>query len=144
MDKRALREMAGAEAGPEAFRCEYLFDAQTRALLRCDGALTLADGTIIRNTTECVYNGEAPEALNPIFDYIRQQEDLRTVTVVFHGGTEQEKVQQVQAPKGVFVGLSLSEESTETYGVYTDATFTEPYKETGNTEDATIYVKWGE
>ena len=67
---------------------------------------------------------------------------LRTITLVFHVGTEKEKVETVEVPKGLALWLVLPEDVTESFSVYADAACTVPHESNGDyTSDVTVYIK---
>lgn len=141
MDRKNLKKVVGQE-GLRSYESSYVMDAKTYALITATGIFAFDDGTIVDFATECAYNTEMPEEINPFLEYASQTEDLRTVTMVFHAGTEKEKAEYIQAPRGLAIGLGLPVNSRESFSVYADAACTVPYQSNGDyTSDITIYIK---
>jgi hypothetical protein len=55
-----------------------------------------------------------------------KQEDLRNITVVSNPGTENEKAESIQAPKGLMVGFEYGDDLGYAVEFYTDAACTAP------------------
>lgn len=141
MDRKDLVKFTGQE-NMRTFESVYVLDAKTQAVITQKGVFTLDDGTTAEAFLECAYNEEIPEEIKPFLEYENQTENLRTVTIVFHAGTEKEKTEYVQAPKGLTVGLAQPVDATEGFSLYADAACTVPYQSNGDyTSDVTIYIK---
>jgi hypothetical protein len=91
---------------------------------------------------ECSYSEEMPEEIKHFLEYENQTENLRTITLVFHVGTEKEKAECVQVPRGLALWLVLPDDATEGISVYADAACTVPHESNGDyTSDVTVYIK---
>ena len=78
-------------------------------------------------------------------EYDLQTEDLRTITVISNPGSENEKSQSVQVPKGLPVILGSASAAHVNFELYDDAACTELHiASKDHTSDVTIYVKWSE
>ena len=141
MKRNHLKKALG-EQGAKSFDSEYLLDERTYALISAKGTLLYGENETLEVSMDCTYNAEAPEEIKAFQEYANQTEDLRTITLVFHSGTQQEKAEIIQAPKGLSVGLGLPVNATEVFSIYADAACTIPYQSNGDyTSDATIYIK---
>ena len=89
---------------------------------------------------------EIPEGMKTFMEYDQQTEDMRTITVVSNPGTENEKTQSVQVPKGLSGGLTpAAEYADRTFTIYTDAACTQTFEEAPDVNsDITVYIKWDE
>ena len=142
MDPKTVSEVI-EEEGVQSYNAEYVVDAKTYGMITARGILTAEDGTTVDGIMACSYNVEMPEEAKIQAEYLAQTEDLRTVTLVFHAGTEKEKAETVQAIKGHAISLTQMPESVGSMSLYADAACTEAYASNGDyTSDVTIYVKW--
>ena len=142
MDKKNLVKLVEQE-DVYSFSAEYVMDAKTYSMISEKGIFTYDDGTTVDFTTECTYNVEMPEELKTFMEYTNQTEDLRTITLVFYAGTKNEKIESIQIPKGHIVNLAQPEGSNDSFSLYTDAAYTEPYVSNGDyTSDVILYIKW--
>ena len=142
MEQKDLEQIVGEES-LNSSETTYLADAKTYNMDTVTCTVAFDNGETMDILMECSYNVEMPEEMKPILDYYNQTEDLRTITFVFHSGTEKEKVEQIQSPKGLVVALALPKDvATEGVSVYADPACTVPHKSNGDyTSDATIYIK---
>ena len=141
MSRANLRKVMG-QGVFKAFEATYVADAETHTLQTLKALFTLPDGSVVDLFTECSYNAEMPQELLDLQAYTLQTEDMRVITMVFHAGTAQEKVQQVFSPRGLPLGIGQPVGSNEELGFYADPACTEPYESHGDyTSDATIYIK---
>ncbi len=125
--------------------CEYVLDAQTRELISSRCVYTYSDGTVYDIGSEFFYDAEIPEGMKTFLEYDQQIEDLRTITIVSHPGTENEKSENVRVPKGLMISVESNLYDEGNFTMYADAACTEPFAfSEDNNSDATIYVKWDE
>ena len=83
--------------------------------------------------------------MKPFLAFAQETEDMRTVTIVSNPGTENEKTESIQVPKGLQVSIGSDWDVEETFSVYEDAACTQPSEEMWDVNaDITIYVKWDE
>lgn len=142
MDAKAFGELVGMD-GMTSFDSEYVVAADDYRVLTGKATITYEGGDPVVFDVDCTYNAEMPEGLQQILACVNQTEDLRTVTFVFQVGTEKEKVEILQVPKGVPVTISLAEGSAENYSFYRDEACTELHTDTGEYDaDVTIYIQW--
>ena len=141
MKEKSLEKIIGNES-LRSLENTYVLDAKTYGVMTIDAIVTLDDGRAYDVLMEGSYNAQAPEEIEDLLAFENQTEDLRTVTMVFHAGTQKEKVEQVQAPKGLSIWMVLPDDSTEIFSIYADAACTEPYQSNGDyTSDVTVYIK---
>ncbi len=76
------------------------------------------DGTVGEGVVTITRNVEIPEGMKPFLEYAQETENMRTVTIVSNPGTESEKIESVQVPKGLRVSLSSDWNIEKTMGVY--------------------------
>jgi hypothetical protein len=123
----------------------YTLDATTRELTSVKTVYTYEDGTVDEGIVAITRDVEIPDGMKKMAEYAQQTEDLRTVTVVFNPGAENEKTETIQVPKGVQIDLTSDYYVEESYTLYADAACTQPLPEDLDTNsDLTVYVKWGE
>ena len=142
MSLKNLKKILGEES-LNSYENTYVLDPETYALHSANGVITLNDGTSYPFSLVCSYNAEMPEEIKDFLEYENQTENLRTITFVFHSGTAKEKTEQIQAPKGLALGLHLpdSASASDSFGVYADPACTEPFKSNGDyTSDVTVYI----
>ena len=141
--KSVCGQEALAELGVTSAKFEYALDAKTRELISVISDYTYDDEMAFSSVTEVTYDTEEPEMLKTFLEYENRTENLRNVTVVSNPGTENEKIESVQVPKGLIVGLRYEEDSAYAFEPYTDAACTEAYDPYADTDsDLTIYMKW--
>ena len=141
MSLKNLKKILG-QIDMRSYDATYIMDPKTYDMISLEGAFVLDDGTAITFVSECTYNEEMPEEIQAFLDYANQTEDLRTVTLVFHSGTEKEKVEQLQVPIGLPIGLSLPPDSDEGFSLYADPACTEPFVSNGDyTSDVIVYIQ---
>jgi hypothetical protein len=133
------------ELGEISGKFEYVLDAKTRELLSVVSDYTFDDGTSFSSGAEISYDAEVPEMVKTFLKYMNQTEDLRNITVVSNPGTENEKNESAQVPKGLIVGFRYNKDSEHEFKCYIDDACTVLYDPYGDTDsDLTIYVKWTE
>lgn len=124
---------------------EYILDAKSREIISVISEYTYDDGTGFGAVTKVAYDAAVPEMVNTFLEYTNRTEDLRNITVVSNPGTDNEKTERIQTPKGLLVGFRYDEDSTYDFALYVDAACTEAYDPYADTDsDLTIYVKWEE
>ena len=124
-----------------SFEATYVIDAETYGIMTIDATVTQDDGKTTDALMECSYNGEMPEGIKAFLEYENQTENLHTVTLVFHAGTDKEKAECVQVSKSLSLWL-IPGDATEGFSVYADAACTKPYESNGDyTSDVTVYIK---
>ncbi len=142
-DQELLEDMA--EDGITSAKFEYTLGAKTHEILSVIGDYTFDDGTTYHVVTEATYGAEAPEMVQTFLAYANQTENLRYVTVVTNPGTEKERIQSIQIPKGLIIGFHYDDVFENAFEPYTDAACTELYDPYADTDsDITIYVKFSE
>jgi hypothetical protein len=123
----------------------YTLDAITRELLEVKTTYTYEDGTVKEGIATITRDVEAPEGMKPFLEFVQETVEMRTVTIVSNPGTENEKVETVQAPKGLQIAFGSDWDVEETLTLYADAACTQLFEETeGFDQDVTVYVKWDE
>ena len=123
----------------------YTLDAKTREMTSVKTVYTYEDGTVEEGIVTITRDVEAPEGMNPFLAYEQETENMRTVTIVSNPGTENEKTESIQVPKGLQVSFSPDLETEENLTLYADAACTQTFeKELDVNADLTVYVKWGE
>ena len=121
----------------------YTIDAITREMTAIKTVYTYEDGTVEEGVIAITRDGEVPDGMKPFLEYARETENVRTVTVISNPGTENEKTESVQVPKGLQVSFSADLEIEETFVLYADAACTQTFEEDFDVNtDLTIYVKW--
>lgn len=141
MKERNLEKIVG-EKSLHSYAATYLLDPETYGVMTINCTLTQDDSTTTDVLMECSYNEEMPEDIKKFLEYENQTENLRTITLVFHVGTEKEKAETVEVPKGLALWLVLPEDITENFSVYADAACTVPHESNGDyTSDVTVYIK---
>jgi hypothetical protein len=132
-----------ADQGVSFASFEYVLDAKTHDPLSGKDSTTYEDGTVEDAVFEYAYDAEMTEDIKALMALDRQTEDLRTVTLVFHPGTEEENTVSVQMPRGVYVWLCTADGINDEYEVYADAECTETYTfSEDNASDETLYIQW--
>ena len=130
-----------------------MLDAKTHELISVKDVIEYDDGTVYNVGVDFIYDAEIPEGMKAFVEYEQQTEDFRTITIVSNPGTESEKSESVQIPKGLSVALepdfileldfSTNPEIEEVFELYSDAACTQLFDLSEDDDsDITIYVKW--
>ena len=123
----------------------YTIDAVTREMVAVQTVYTYKNGTVEEGTVTITRDVAAPEGIKPFVAYAEQTDDLRTITFVSNPGTEQEKTETVNAPKGLQISVAPDWEIEQTMTMYVDAACTQVFEADSDTNaDLTLYVKWSE
>ena len=144
---------ASEKGGLVSYNAEYVLDAKTHELISVKDVIEYDDGTVYNVGVDFIYDAEIPEGMKAFVEYEQQTEDLRTITIVSNPGTESEKSESVQIPKGLSVALepdfifeldfSTNPEIEEVFELYSDAACTQLFDLSEDDDsDITIYVKW--
>ena len=131
------------EGGAMATSCDWeiVLDAKTREIVAITITYAFDDGTTQTSNVVINYDAEVIEEVKPFLEYENQTENLRTITVVFNPGAENEKTETIQVPKGLYFEL----DSMSSFTTYADADCTEPLALADDYEsDVTVYIKWAE
>ena len=139
--------------GLVSYNAEYVLDAKTHELISVKDVIEYDDGTVYNVVVDFIYDGEIPEEMKAFVEYEQQTEDFRTITIVSNPGTESEKSESVQIPKGLSIVLepdfifeidfSMNPDIEGAFELYSDAACTQPFDlSEDNDSDVTIYVKW--
>lgn len=124
---------------------EYVLDEKTHELISTKSVSDYGEGMVYDIASEILYDAEAPEGAKEFLKYDQQTEDLRSITIVSNPGTENEKSQSVQLPKGLSVSLESVLDTGETFTMYADEACTESFTSLEDyNSDTVIYVKWDE
>ena len=118
----------------------YRLDKETGLLTGAESVVIRKDGTREELLADVTYDGPMPQGLQNLLSYARQEDNLRTVTLVTGAVS-----QSVRLPKGMSLQLySLSGEE-RTFEAYADEACTQPWSApTDYVSDSTVYVKWSE
>ena len=122
----------------------YTLDATALEIISVTVLYTYDDGSTLDGCITIARDVEAPDRVEEFLKF-ENETDLRTVTVVSNPGTEDEKTDTVQAPKGLMVDIYSHWDIEETLTLYTDAACTQIFE--GDTDfdaDITVYTKWEE
>lgn len=124
---------------------ELVLDAKTREPI-CVKSNFIYEDKEVEGIVTFTYDAPILEKMKAFMEYDRQTEDLRTITVISDPGTENEKTQSIQLPKGLIGGLtSTAEYGDRTFTIYTDAACTQILEEAPDVNsDVTVYIKWDE
>lgn len=123
----------------------YTLDAKTREMISITTVYTYENGTVDEGVITITRDGEIPEGMKTLLAYDQETEDLRTITIVSNPGTENEKTESIQAPKGLYIGYVADFDCEQDFTVYTDAACTQPLEDDSDTtSDVTVYIKWNE
>ena len=122
---------------------ELVLDAKTREPISVKSVFRYED-EVYEGIATFIYDAEIPKNMKPFMEYDQQTEDMRTVTVVSNPGTENEKTDRIQSPKGIIVGLTaVSEYADRIFTIYADAACTQTFEEAPDVNsDITVYIKW--
>ena len=129
--------------GLVAFEDTYILN-ENREVTLVNTVYTFEDGTVEEYTVSIERDIAPPEGAKPFLEFEEAGGDLRTVTIVSHPGTENEKTEYIQAPKGLLVMFSMDWDVQGTYEMYADAACTELISGSNPDADITVYVKWTE
>ena len=141
--KSVCPQEALVELGVTSAKFEYVLDAKTRGIISVISDYTYDDETTFGSVTEVTCDTEEPEMVKTFLKYDNQTENLRNITVVSNPGTENEKIESVQVPKGLIIGFRYDEDDASEFHLYTDAACTESYDAYADTDsDLTIYIEW--
>jgi hypothetical protein len=123
----------------------YTIDVETREMTSVKTVYTYEDGTVEEGVVTIIRDAEAPEGVKAFLEYAQETENMRTVTIVSNPGTENEKTDSIQVPKGLQVSVSPDFSVEEAMNLYADAACTQMFDDAWDVNtDLTIYVKWGE
>ena len=123
----------------------YTLDAKTREMTSVKTVYTYKDGTVEEGIITITRDVEGPEGMKEFIKFENETENLRTVTIVSNPGTENEKTENIQAPKGLQVGFSPDWDVEKTFTMYADAACTQAIAEDLDVNsDVTIYIQWNE
>ena len=123
----------------------YTLDAKTREMTAIKTVYTYKDGTVEEGIITITRDVEGPEGMKEFIKFENETENLRTVTIVSNPGTENEKTENIQAPKGLQVGFSPDWDVEKTFTMYADAACTQAIAEDLDVNsDVTIYIQWNE
>ena len=138
-----LEDIALMEGGVVSCVETYTLDAKTREMVSIKTVYTYEDGTTEEGVVTITRDVEDPEGMKPFLAFAQETENMRTVTIVSNPGTENEKTESIQVPKGLQVAIGNDWGVEETFSVYEDAACTQPFEEEWDVNsDVTIYVKW--
>jgi hypothetical protein len=122
----------------------YTIDVKTREMVAVKTTYTYIDGTVEEGIVTISRDVEPPEGMKPYLAYANTT-DMRTVTIVSNPGTENEKIDTIQAPKGLLVAFSTEWDVEESFDVYADAECTQLIEDDVDlNSDMTVYIKWCE
>ena len=133
--------------GKDVVSCSeiYTLDAKTREMTAIKTVYTYKDGTVEEGIIAITRDVETPKGAVPFLAYEQETENLRTVTFVSNPGTENEKTESIQAPKGLLVVFSPNWDVEKTFTMYADAACTQVIEEDLDiNSDVTVYIKWDE
>ena len=142
-DQKELEEM-GIEG---VVSCEetYTLDAKTREMTSVKTVYTYEDGSVDEGIVTITRDAEIPEGMKAFLEYEQETENMCTVTIVSNPGTENEKIESIQVPKGLLVGFAPDFDVDKTFTVYTDAACTQAIEEEMDVNsDIAAYIKWDE
>ena len=122
----------------------YTVDLSTFEIISATVFYTYDDGTTLDGFITIARDVEAPARVEEFLKF-ENATDLRTVTIVSNPGTEDEKIETVQAPKGLTVDIYSYWNIEEILTLYTDAACTQIFEsDTDFDADITVYAKWEE
>lgn len=123
----------------------YTLDGKTREMTAVKTVYTYEDGTVEEGVVTITRDVAVPEGAKPFLAYEQETENLRTITIVSNPGTENEKTESIQAPKGLPVGFSNDWNVEKTFALYADAACTQAIEEDPDVNsDVTLYIQWDE
>ena len=124
---------------------ECVLDANTRELISVKSVFFNESGEEHEGAIYFTYDVEIPEGMEKLTEYAQQTENMRTITIISNPGTENEKTESIQAPKGLPVGFSNDWNVEKTFTLYADAACTQAIEEDPDVNsDVTVYIKWVE
>lgn len=124
---------------------EYVLDANTRELISVKSVFFNEAGEENEGAIYFTYDVEIPKGMEKLMEYAQQTENMRTITIISNPGTDTEKTESVQVPKGVVAGLEADMSTDKAFTLYTDAACTQIFKEAPDVNsDVTVYIKWDE
>lgn len=124
---------------------EYVLDANTRELISVKSVFFNEAEEENEGAIYFTYDVEIPKGMEKLMEYAQQTENMRTITIISNPGTDTEKTESVQVPKGVVAGLEADMSTDKAFTLYTDAACTQIFKEAPDVNsDVTIYIKWDE
>ena len=124
---------------------EYMLDASTSELISVKSIFFNEAGEEHEGAVYFTYDEEIPEGMEKLMEYAQQTENMRTITIISNPGTDTEKTESVQVPKGVVAGLEADMSTDKAFTLYTDAACTQIFKEAPDVNsDVTVYIKWDE
>lgn len=124
---------------------EYVLDAKTLDVISVKGGSVSDSGEKYEGAIYVTYNAEFPEGMKKLVEYAQQTEDMRTVTIVFNPGADNEKTEGVQVPKGLQVEFYTDSSDENPFTLYADAACTQVMElDTDVNSDLTVYIKWNE
>ena len=124
---------------------EYVLDANTRELISVKSVFFNEAEEENEGAIYFTYDVEIPKGMEKLMEYAQQTENMRTITIISNPGTDTEKTESVQVPKGVVAGLEADMSTDKAFILYTDATCTQIFKEAPDVNsDVTVYIKWDE
>ncbi|MBO5906920.1 MAG: tyrosine-protein phosphatase [Clostridia bacterium] len=123
----------------------YTLDAKSREIVEVKTVYTHKDGTVDEGVVTITRDVPIPDSADQFLEYANETENMRTVTIVSNPGTESEKTESVQVPKGLQFTLSIDLDVEGGMTLYADAACTETFEQERDVNsDITIYVKWSE
>lgn len=124
---------------------ECVLDANTRELISVKSVFFNEAGEEHEGAIYFTYDVEIPEGMEKLTEYAQQTENMRTITIISNPGTDAEKTESVQAPKGMVAGLEADMSTDKAFTLYTDAACTQIFNEAPDVNsDVTVYIKWVE
>ena len=124
---------------------EYVLDANTRELISVKSVFFNEAGEEHEGAIYFTYDVEIPEGMEKLTEYAQQTENMRTITIISNPGTDAEKAESVQVPKGMVAGLEADMSTDKAFTLYTDAACTQIFNEAPDVNsDVTVYIKWDE
>lgn len=124
---------------------EYVLDANTRELISVKSVFFNEAEEENEGAIYFTYDVEIPKGMEKLMEYAQQTENMRTITIISNPGTDTEKTESVQVPKGVVAGLEADMSTDKAFTLYTDAACTQIFKEAPDVNsDVTVYIKWDE
>lgn len=121
---------------------EYVLDAKTLDVISVKGGSVNDSGEKYEGAISVTYNVEIPEGMKKLVEYAQQTENMRTVTFVSNPGTDNEKTESIQVPKGLQVDFFADSEDLD-FTLYADAACTQEIELNLDVDsDLTVYVKW--
>lgn len=124
---------------------EYVIDAKTREVISVKSIFINEAGEEYEGAIHFDYNAEIPEGMEKLMEYAQQTENMRTITIVSNPGTDSEKTESVQVPKGLVAGLEADMSTDKSFTLYADADCTQLIEgELDVNSNVTVYIKWEE